>query len=87
MPGPTETEFFARAGMLDTPVGESEKADPAKVAADGWMAMTEKKPHVVSGFVNKLQAAMSHITPDSINAKLHTAQAKPNDEGESRGGM
>jgi uncharacterized protein len=87
MPGPTETEFFARAGMLDTPVGEAEKADPAKVAEDGWAAMTGRKPHVVSGFINKLQAAMSHITPDSINAKLHTAQAKPNDEGESRGGM
>ncbi|ATY31364.1 SDR family NAD(P)-dependent oxidoreductase [Sphingomonas psychrotolerans] len=87
MPGPTETEFFARAGMLDTPVGEAEKADPAKVAEDGWAAMTGRKPHVVSGFVNKLQAAMSHITPDTINAKLHTAQAKPNDEGESRGGL
>jgi short-subunit dehydrogenase len=87
MPGPTETEFFRRAGMLDTPVGEAEKADAAKVAQDGWDAMTGKKPHVVSGFVNKLQAALSHITPDSINAKLHTAQAKPNDEGESRGGL
>ncbi|MDP5278540.1 SDR family NAD(P)-dependent oxidoreductase [Sphingomonas sp. DG1-23] len=87
MPGPTETEFFRRAGMLDTPVGESDKADPAKVAQDGWDAMTGKKPHVVSGFVNKLQAALSHITPDTINAKMHTAMAKPNDEGESKGGM
>ncbi|AQR73185.1 SDR family oxidoreductase [Sphingomonas sp. LM7] len=87
MPGPTETEFFRRAGMLDTPVGESDKADPAKVAQDGWDAMTGRKPHVVSGFVNKLQAALSHITPDTINAKMHTGMAKPNDEGESRGGL
>lgn len=87
MPGPTETEFFRRAGMLDTPVGEAEKADPAKVAADGWAAMQAGKPHIVSGFVNKLQAALSHVTPDTLSAKLHTAQAKPNDEDESRAGL
>jgi uncharacterized protein len=87
MPGPTETEFFRRADLLDTPVGEAEKADAAKVAEDGWAAMKAGKPHIVSGFVNKLQAAMSHITPDSLNAKLHTAQAKPHDVEESRGGL
>src|SRR3546814_1600547 len=32
MPGPTETEFFDRAEMLDTKVGADEKDDPAKVA-------------------------------------------------------
>lgn len=78
MPGPTETEFFRRAGMLDTPVGEAHKADPAKVAQDGWDAMTSRSPHVVSGWMNKLQAAISHVTPDTVLAKMHTAQAKPN---------
>lgn len=77
MPGPTETEFFRRAGMLDTPVGEAEKADPAKVAKDGWEAMMAGSPHIVSGWMNKLQAALSHVTPDSMLAKMHTAQAKP----------
>src|SRR3954454_2067595 len=32
MPGPTETEFFERAEMLDTKVGAGEKDDPADVA-------------------------------------------------------
>jgi short-subunit dehydrogenase len=77
MPGPTETEFFRRANMLDTPVGEDEKADPAKVAADGWEAMKDGKPHVVSGFTNKLQAALSHITPDSVLANMHERMANP----------
>ena len=77
MPGPTETEFFRRAGMLDTPVGEQEKADPAKVAADGWQAMQDGSAHVVSGFQNKLQAALSHITPDTVLAKMHTRMADP----------
>lgn len=36
MPGPTETEFFDRAGMQDTPVGQSgSKDDPAMVAREG----------------------------------------------------
>lgn len=87
MPGPTETEFFRRGDMLDTPVGEAEKADPAKVAKDGWEAMQGRKPHIVSGFMNKLQAAMSHITPDTINAKLHTGMAKPDEVEESRSGL
>src|SRR3546814_4105031 len=30
MPGPTENEFFERAELLDTKVGQDEKADPAK---------------------------------------------------------
>ena len=77
MPGPTETEFFRRANMLDTPVGEDEKADPAKVAADGWDAMKAGKAHIVSGFTNKLQAALSHITPDSVLANMHERMANP----------
>ena len=36
MPGPTDTEFFERADMEDTPVGQKDKADPAKVARAGW---------------------------------------------------
>jgi short-subunit dehydrogenase len=78
MPGPTETEFFRRAGMLDTSVGEQDKADPAKVAADGWKAMQDGSAHVVSGFQNKLQAALSHITPDTVMAKMHARMAEPN---------
>jgi uncharacterized protein len=39
MPGPTETEFFERADMLDTKVGVSDKDDPADVARDGFEAM------------------------------------------------
>lgn len=40
MPGATDTDFFARADMLDTDVGQDpHKADPAKVARDGWDAL------------------------------------------------
>jgi len=82
MPGPTETEFFDRADMMDTKVGTQEKDDPAKVARDGWDAMMSGAGHVVSGWKNKLQAAMSHITPDSTLAKMHTSMAEPGTDKE-----
>ena len=64
MPGPTDTEFFARADMLDTQVGQDEnKADPAKVAQDGWDAMMAGKGHIVSGWKNKLQVAGGRRRP------------------------
>lgn len=78
MPGPTDTEFFRRANMLDTPVGKDDgKEDPAKTARNGWDAMIDGSAHVVSGAKNKIQAALSHVTPDSILAKQHTKMAKP----------
>jgi short-subunit dehydrogenase len=77
MPGATETEFFERADMLDTKVGTAEKADPAKVAKDGFDALMNGEGSVVSGWKNKLQAAISHITPDDTLAELHRGMAEP----------
>lgn len=77
MPGATETEFFARAGMLDTQIGQDEKADPAKVASDGWEALMAGKGHIVSGWSNKLQVAGSGIVPQSILAEQHRKMAQP----------
>jgi short-subunit dehydrogenase len=77
MPGATETEFFARGDMLDTKVGSQEKADPAKVAKDGWDALMKGEGSVVSGWKNKLQAAISHITPDGTLAEMHRSMAEP----------
>ena len=81
MPGPTDTPFFERAGMMDTPVGKDDsKEDPAKTARNGWDAVMAGSAHVVSGAKNKLQAAISHVTPDSVLAKMHTNMAKPDGE-------
>ena len=42
MPGPTDTEFFETADMMDTKVGASDaKDDPADVAKDGFEARTD----------------------------------------------
>ncbi|MEK4035561.1 SDR family NAD(P)-dependent oxidoreductase [Methylocystis sp. IM3] len=68
MPGATETEFFRRAGMLDTEAGRARKADPAEVARDGFEALMEGRREIVSGWQNKLLALVSHVTPASILA-------------------
>ncbi|MGO4170380.1 SDR family NAD(P)-dependent oxidoreductase [Novosphingobium sp. YAF33] len=78
MPGPVETEFFARADMLDTSVGASEsKSDPLAVARDGWNAMMKGEAHIVSGLKNKVQAALAHVTPAAMLAEQHRKMAEP----------
>jgi short-subunit dehydrogenase len=63
MPGATETDFFERADMMDTEVGTEKKDDPADVAKTGFDAMMRGDGDVVSGWQNKLQAAIANITP------------------------
>lgn len=78
MPGPVETEFFARADMLDTDVGASDsKSDPADVARDGWKALMAGEAHIVSGWKNKVQATLAHVTPAAILAEQHRKMAEP----------
>jgi short-subunit dehydrogenase len=60
MPGATETDFFERADMLDTKVGQGKKDDPADVTRVGFDAMMRGDGDVVSGWQNKLQAAIAN---------------------------
>lgn len=78
MPGVTDTEFFDRAHMEDTSVGESDsKADPAKVAKDGFDALLEGEAHTVSGLMNKIQDVFAGIIPDTVLAQMHRRMAEP----------
>lgn len=77
-PGATETEFFARGDLLDTPGGEAEKADPAKVAQDGFDALMAGKDHVVSGAKNKVQTVAGKLLSEQKGAAAHAAQLRPN---------
>jgi short-subunit dehydrogenase len=76
-PGATETEFFERADMEDTKVGQAKKDDPADVAKTGWEAMKDGKESVVYGLKNKAQVWASGILPESATAVLHRQQAEP----------
>jgi short-subunit dehydrogenase len=77
MPGATETEFFDRAGMLDTKVGQDEKDDPADVAKVGYEAMMKGEADVVSGWKNKVQTTLANVTPSGILAEQHRKMAEP----------
>jgi short-subunit dehydrogenase len=77
MPGPTETDFFKRADMLDTKVGQAKKDDPADVATTGFQAVMRGEGDVVSGWQNKLQTAIANITPAGMLAEQHRKMAAP----------
>ena len=77
MPGATETEFFERAGMTDTKVGQQKKDDPADVARVGFEAMQRGDGDVVSGWKNKLQTAIASVTPAGMLAEQHRKMAEP----------
>jgi short-subunit dehydrogenase len=77
MPGATETEFFERADLMDTKVGQSKKDDPADVAKVGFDAMMNGDGDVVSGWQNKLRSAIATITPAGVLAEMHRGMAEP----------
>jgi short-subunit dehydrogenase len=78
MPGPVDTEFFERAHMETTPVGQDpSKADPAEVAQAGYDAMKRGVSGVSPGFATKMQSALSGVVPDEILARMHRQMAEP----------
>ncbi|MEU4426498.1 SDR family NAD(P)-dependent oxidoreductase [Actinoplanes sp. NPDC024001] len=79
MPGPTDTNFFDRAGMQDTRVGASDsKDDPAQVAKQGFEALMKGKDHVVAGSVtNRLMAGAAKVTPETVKARMHRGMSEP----------
>jgi short-subunit dehydrogenase len=79
-PGPTNTNFFHRAGMDDTKVGSEGKYtnDPADVAQQGYDALMKGEDHVFSSSVKtKLQGEFSKFMPASVTAEMHRKQAEP----------
>jgi short-subunit dehydrogenase len=78
MPGPTETEFFERAGLLDTKLGTMNKDDAADVARDGFEALMAGEERVVShSLKSKAQGRGGRVLPDSVKAEMHRKQAEP----------
>jgi short-subunit dehydrogenase len=78
MPGPTDTEFFERAGMQDTRVGSADKDDPDDVAKQGFDALMAGKHHVVAGSLkNKVMVASGRITPEPVKARMQRQLTEP----------
>ena len=78
MPGPTDTEFFDRADMLDTKVGQAKKDDPAQVARQGFDSLMAGESRVVGGGLKtKVQEAAGKVMPDKAKAAMHRGMAEP----------
>lgn len=82
-PGPTDTDFFHRAGMDDTKVGQEGKKDshPDDVAREGIEALMDGKDHVYSASMKtKIEGMLSNVIPGRAKAAMHEKQAEPLDE-------
>ena len=79
MPGPTDTNFFHRAGMDDTEIGASDKkADPAQVAKQAFDALMDGKHEVIAGPVTtKFEGVMAKLSPEEVTAGRHGQMAEP----------
>jgi uncharacterized protein len=84
MPGPTETNFFHRAQMDDTRVGQGDKDDPADVARQGFEALMAGRSRVVAASLStKAQELLGKVLPDRVKAKRHEKMAEPKDRADS----
>ncbi len=77
-PGATDTEFFERADLQDTKVGQAKKDPPDLVAKQGFEAMMAGKDSVRGGgFKSRMQTLMNEILPETVKAKMAGEQTKP----------
>jgi short-subunit dehydrogenase len=79
-PGPTNTDFFHRAGMDNTEVGSSGKneSQPEDVARQGIEALLAGKDHVYAASAKtKLEGMLANVVPGNVKGAMHEKMAKP----------
>jgi short-subunit dehydrogenase len=79
-PGPTDTDFFHRAGMDNTEVGTKGKSEsqPDDVAKQGIEALLDGKDHVYSASTKtKMEGMLANATPGAVKGAMHEKMAKP----------
>jgi short-subunit dehydrogenase len=82
-PGPTDTDFFHRAGMDDTSVGQEGKKEsqPDHVAHQGIEALLSGKDHVyAASLTTKIEGMLANAVPGSLKSAMHEKMAKPTSE-------
>lgn len=79
MPGPTDTNFFHRAGLDDTVVGRMPmKDDPADVARQGFDALMSGRTKVVaSSPMTKFIGLANKVLPDRVTTLGNRLLSKP----------
>jgi short-subunit dehydrogenase len=79
-PGPTDTDFFHRAGLDDTDAGTKGKkeSEPDEVAKQGLKALFAGESHVYAASLKtKIEGAMMNLMPGELKGKMHDDMAKP----------
>lgn len=83
-PGPTDTDFFHRAGMDNTEVGQKGKQEnsPRDVARQGIDALMDGKDHIyaASSMKTKLEGMVANAVPGAVKAAMHEKMARPQSE-------
>jgi short-subunit dehydrogenase len=77
MPGATDTEFFERADLMDTKIGQEDKDDAADVAQQGFRAMLNGDAQIITNWHNKMTAAMAHVLPAETLAEQSRKETEP----------
>ena len=79
-PGPTNTDFFHRAGMDNTEVGQKgkEESQPEDVARQGIDALFAGREHVYAASAKtKMEGMMANAIPGDVKAAMHEKMARP----------
>jgi short-subunit dehydrogenase len=85
LPYATDTDFFHKAQAEDTDMYRTGTlSDPAEVAKAGYDGVLEGSMTVVPGVINKLNAAMNVLSPDSMVAGHLHKLMKPSDKEDGR---
>ena len=82
-PGPTDTDFFHRAGMDNTKVGSEGKSEsqPDDVARQGIEALLAGEDHVYAASAKtKMEGMLANAIPGAAKAAMHEKMAKPIDK-------
>lgn len=69
-PGPTDTDFFSKAEMIDTPAFQTANVMPPQpVAEAAYAALMKGERVIVPGMMNKVAVAGRRITSEEVQAK------------------
>lgn len=82
-PGPTDTDFFHRAGMDGTDVGQKGKteSEPDDVARQGLDALFAGRDHVYSASMKtKVEGMLANAVPGALKGAMHEKMARPTNE-------
>jgi short-subunit dehydrogenase len=84
-PGPTDTDFFEKAEMIDTPAFQrSNLMAPQPVAEVGYKALMKGERVIVPGAVNKTMVATRRLMPESMQAKKNEKMYSETDPAERK---